>query len=325
MPTDQQATLNQAIQQAIAYHQAGQLPAAAELYRAILQVRPNHPDVNHNLAVLLVKGPQPAEALPYFNAALQADPARDRYWLSYVDALILTGNGAAAQQVLELAQKQRSKGSVVKELVGRMEACMVGLIDGDRIDEALILARKMTSCCPKHGFSWNVLGGLLGKTGHSSEALAPMLKAVELLPMDAEVRANLGNVLRALGRLEEAETVYRQASQIGPDFAGAHDSRGMVLQDLGRLREAEASCRRAILISANQADAYNNLANIIKDSGRINESETFYRLALQVNPAYAEAYNNLGNVLQDLLRPDEVEPCYRRALQVNPKYVEPQR
>lgn len=321
MPTDQLTTLNQAMQQAIAHHQAGQLQEAAELYRAILQVRPNHPDVNHNLAVLLVKGQLPAQALPYFNAALQADPARNQYWLSYVDALILTGNADAAQQVLELAQKQKSRGSVVKELVGRLEACMVDLINQDKIDEALSLARKMTLCCPKNGFCWNVLGGLLGKTGHSKEALQPMLKAAELLPMDAEVRANLGNVLKALGRLKEAETSYRRALQIEPDFAGAHDSLGVVLQDLGRLREAEASCQRATLINADYAEAYNNLGNIVKDRGRINESETLYRRALQVNPGYAEAYNNLGNILQDLLRPNEVEACYRRALQVNPNYV----
>ncbi|MFA7281969.1 MAG: tetratricopeptide repeat protein [Sterolibacterium sp.] len=321
MPTDQLTTLNQAMQQAIAHHQAGRLQEAAELYDAILQVRPNHPDVNHNLAVLLVKGQQPAQALPYFNAALQADPTRDQYWLSYVDALILTGNAEAAQKVLELAQKQNSKGAVVKALAGRLEACMVDLINKDRTDEALSLARKMTLCCPENGFGWNVFGGLLGKTGHSTEALQPMLKAAELLPMDAEVRANLGNVLKALGRLGEAEASYRQALQIEPDFAGAHDNLGIVLQDLGRLREAEVSCRRATLISPDYAEAYNNLGNIVKDRGRINESETLYRLALQVNPGYAEAHNNLGNILQDLLRPNEVEACYRRALLVNPNYV----
>lgn len=45
--------LDTALQQASIYHQAGQLQEAEQLYRAILQIHPSHPDANHNLGVLL--------------------------------------------------------------------------------------------------------------------------------------------------------------------------------------------------------------------------------------------------------------------------------
>ena len=42
-------TIEQALNKAIAHHQAGELQDAEKLYRAILQAQPNHPDANHNL------------------------------------------------------------------------------------------------------------------------------------------------------------------------------------------------------------------------------------------------------------------------------------
>src|SRR3990167_9066266 len=84
-------TIDQFLQRAIAHHQAGQLKDAERLYRAILQVQPNHPDANHNLGVLAVQVKQPAAGLPHFKAALEANPHQEQYWLSYIDALIQSG------------------------------------------------------------------------------------------------------------------------------------------------------------------------------------------------------------------------------------------
>ena len=112
------ATIDQALQQAIMHHQADQLPEAEELYRAILQVQPNHPDANYHLGMLALQVHQPEEALPYLNVALQADPGRDQCWLKYLEALILTGNADAAQQLLELGREH----GLQEELLGAMTA-----------------------------------------------------------------------------------------------------------------------------------------------------------------------------------------------------------
>lgn len=47
--------IEQALHQAITQHPAGQLQVAEELYLAILQLNPDHPDANHNLGVLLAQ------------------------------------------------------------------------------------------------------------------------------------------------------------------------------------------------------------------------------------------------------------------------------
>ena len=93
-------TIEQALNKAIAHHQAGELQDAEQLYRTILQAQPNHPDANHNLGVLAVQVKQPATGLPFFKAALDANPDIEHFWLSYIDGLMLAGQAEVARQVL---------------------------------------------------------------------------------------------------------------------------------------------------------------------------------------------------------------------------------
>ena len=79
------------LQQAVTYHRAGDLAAAEECCRRVLQVDPRHPKANHNLGALCVQQGRIADALPFLIAALEADPAHGQYWLSYVDALRQAG------------------------------------------------------------------------------------------------------------------------------------------------------------------------------------------------------------------------------------------
>ena len=81
-------TIDQALQQGIEAHKAGQVQDADRLYTAILKAQPKHPDANHNMGVLAVGVGKVQEALPFFKTALEANPATAQFWLSYIDALI---------------------------------------------------------------------------------------------------------------------------------------------------------------------------------------------------------------------------------------------
>jgi len=66
-PPEQPQTLSlqEALQQAISHHRAGQLQDAERLYRAILEVAPQQPDANHNLGVLALEVNKPEAALAF--------------------------------------------------------------------------------------------------------------------------------------------------------------------------------------------------------------------------------------------------------------------
>ena len=93
-------TIEQALQQAVEAHKAGKLQDAEHMYRAILQVQPNHPDANHNLGVLAVSVNKAEVALPLFKTALEANPSQEQFWLSDIDALITEKQFDNARSVL---------------------------------------------------------------------------------------------------------------------------------------------------------------------------------------------------------------------------------
>ena len=100
-------TIEQALQQGIEAHKAGQIQEADRLYTAILSAQPKHPDANHNMGVLAVGVGKIEQALPFFKTALEANPAKAQFWLSYIDALIKLDKLDDAKAILDQA---RSKG-----------------------------------------------------------------------------------------------------------------------------------------------------------------------------------------------------------------------
>jgi tetratricopeptide (TPR) repeat protein len=311
------------------------------------------------MGVLAVQMKQPAAGLPYFVAALNADPARKQYWLNYIDALLQAVQLEDARQTLALARQHGLQGDEVEAMAVRLEDdaqvvaqdnqqaskesppvsstasqnskknpsfqeidTLVALFTEGRLREAAALAQAMTVSFPLHEFGWKALGAVFKQMGRSADALVPMQKAAALSPDDVEAHYNLGVTLQELGRLDKAEASYRRALQINPDYTDAHSNLGVTLQKLGHLDEAETSYRRALQINPDYAKAHSNLGNLLNDLGHLNEAEASLRRALQINPDYAEVHSNLGLILHELSRLDEAEASYRRALQIKPDFAE---
>ena len=345
-------TVEQTLNKAIAQHQAGQLQDAGELYLAILQTQPDHPDANHNLGALAVQMNQPAAGLAYFTTALDAEPTRRQFWLSYIDALLQADQRDDARQILALAQRQGLQGDDVDALAIHLKSSasvvaaphaksppdalnsglaspstneidtLVTLFEKRQFTEAAGLAETMTQRFPSHWVGWKMLGVVFMQIGRSADALVPMQQAAMLLPNDAEAHDNLGITLQALGRFDAAEASYRTSLQINPDAAQVHSNLGSTLQALGRLDAAETCYRRALQINPQYAKAHNNLGALLQAQHRLAEAEASLRHALQLHPDYAEAHSNLGLTLSELGDPAAAEASYRRALHINPSDVD---
>lgn len=347
-------TVDQALQQGVAAHREGKLQEAERLYRAILQVQPNHPDANHNLGGLAVAVGKPVDAIPLFKLALEVNPKIEQYWLSYIGLLMKLERFDEAVRALVEGEKsgvssdrldavkqglQRSvpnrRNRTIKnplsevkktkddsssaapsqeQITRLLEHYQVG-----RLEQAESLATSFTQQFPKHALGWKVLGAVFQQSDRLNESLAPMQSAVKLSPQDAEAHYNLGVTLREVGRLDESETSYKRAIALKPGYAQAHSNLGVVLQELRRLDEAETSSRQAIALKPDYAKAHNNLGVTLKEAGRLDESEISYKRAIALKPGYAEAHSNLGNVLNALGRLDEAKASYKQAIALKPE------
>jgi predicted O-linked N-acetylglucosamine transferase (SPINDLY family) len=284
MTTNNPKTLtpDAALRRAIAHQQAGRLQDAEQLYRAILQVQPFHPDANHNLGVLAGQAGQHAAGLPYLKTALTVNPTRGQYLMSYADALQALG----------------------------------------KLDDALANYRRALEIKPEYAEARNNLGVVLQALGQLDDAVASYRRALEIEPDFAHAHCNLGNALQALAQLDDAVASYRRALEIKPDYAEAHYNLGIALQALGQLDDAVASYRRALKIKPDFAEAHSVLGNALQALGQLDDAVASYRRALAIKPEYAEAHNNLGVALQALRQLDDAVASYRRALAIKPDYAE---
>ena len=81
-----------------------------------MQSQPAHPDANHNLGILAVAFDKAEVALPLFKKALESNPKKEQFWLSYIEALISEKQFVNAKQVIEKGKQQGVDGQKLNSL-----------------------------------------------------------------------------------------------------------------------------------------------------------------------------------------------------------------
>ena len=123
--------IEQTARQALGHHQTGELQEAERLYREVLRSQPYHGDVNHNLGVLLIHVGKPQADLPYLKAAVDVNPSKGRYWLSYVEGLLGSGNAHDALIIIDEGKRCGLQGTEVDALRQRIAASLRSVGSGN--------------------------------------------------------------------------------------------------------------------------------------------------------------------------------------------------
>jgi protein O-GlcNAc transferase len=329
------ATLDEALAQALAKarqcHEAGQLRAAEELYRAILQAQPGHAAANHGLGLLEVERAQPSAGLPHFIAALEADPQSPHHWLGYVDALLRSGQAALARDVLALGEQHGLDGAEVERLRRELGPASVPRGKGNKTPRGH--DKRAAARAATHPAARTEATGEPGATevdavitlyqrGEYAAGEVAARRLTERHPQDGRGWKILGALLKAQGDDGQALLAMRRAVELLPDDAQVLSNLGLVLADLGQLAEAEGCHRRALAIRDDFAEAHYNLGNTLLAQRRHEEAAISYRQATQLRPDFALAHCNLGNALMELNRLPEAEAAYQRALALQANLAE---
>jgi len=329
-------TIEQAMQQGVTAHKEGKLEEAEQLYRAILQSQPKHPDANHNLGILAVSVNKADEALLLFKSALEANPKIEQFWLSYIDALIKDKQFDNAKAVLKQGKSQGVKGEKVDALEERLtliteapkstipkQKKSLTLSDkrkkqAENKKQKKAKKQNLKGINPSEAEINNFLQHY--QNGRFSDAEKLAILMTQTFPTHQFGWKVLGAVLKQTGRVIDSLTAMQKSVQLAPQDAEAHNNLGVTLKELGRLDEAEASYTQAIALKPDYAEAHSNLGNTLKELGRLDEAEASYTQAIALKPDYAEAHYNLGVTLQELGRLDEAEASLRQAITLKPDY-----
>lgn len=335
--------LDQQLQEAIAWHAAGQLAEAEQGYRAILQSQPGHTQANYNLGVLLLQQGQAKAARPCFAAALQSSPEREQCWLACIEVFIQCGELAAARNLLDQALRrfvasdelpgmaERLAGIAAQAVGGIASEATAPAKDVERLIELCAAQRyadgeaqalALTERYPRDPFGWKALGVIYEGLGQAAEALPAMQRAAELQPEDAEAHFNLGNGYKSLRRLAEAEASYQRALELDPLMGQALINLGGVYCDQRRLEEAESIYRVVLRGQPNNVEANNALGVVLHSLGRYSEACDSYKRALGVDPDYCKAISNFAITLMAECRWGEAEQKFRLAVEKDPLFAQ---
>ena len=337
-------TIDQAIQQGVEAHKAGQAQEADRLYTAILKAQPKHPDANHNMGVLAVGVGKVETALPFFKTALEANPKVAQFWLSYIDALIKLDRLTDAKAVLDQAKSKGAKGDgfdkleqrlkdaseeppQAKQIASEPQPKQPNILDSLKLDQALKLAKKKAKAgspeeakhiyqdiltkFPKNKRASDGLKGLTGKTvGKNSQGQEPAQDQLQaLITLYSQGQLQLA--------LKQAETLVQQFPQSPVLF----NIQGAVLKGLGQLDLSIQAYNKALAIKPDYAEAYNNMGVTLQEQGKLEMAIKAYNKALAIKPDYAEAYYNMGIALKEKGKLEAAIEAYNKALAIKPDYA----
>ncbi|PZV17506.1 MAG: hypothetical protein DCF22_03530 [Leptolyngbya sp.] len=246
------STLPESLKVAVRYHQAGDIEAAKQTCRAVLEQQPDLADGWHLLALMAHQERNLDEAIAHYQRAIAADPTHcDSY------------NNLA-----------------------------VALHEQGKFDDAIAHYQKVLALKPDYADAHNNYANALREKGRLEEAVQHYQQAIAANPTYADAHNNLGLAYYAMSNFEQAAVAYRQAVALRPNFPQALNHLGNALKEMGNFAEAAVYYQQAIGFKPDYAKAYNNWGNIFRDEGDLQTAIQYYDQATAIEPNFSEAHWN---------------------------------
>lgn len=229
----------------------------------------------------------------------------EEWFLDHVHPTI-AGHRLLAEQLLEL---MRSEGLVASPLSGGARQRVIARVES-RIDRRA------------HAVALKNLSKVLGWAGKQEESQKLALRAVAMIPDDAEAQFEAGNACLQLRRYDDAIRYFRTSLKLLPGSAKAFYGIGLAYELQQRPEKAIEQFRAALEHDPGFANAHFKLGRLYADANRIELAERHYRLALKLNPHDHLSRNGLGILLARRGERDAAEREFRRALRDRPGFAD---
>ena len=172
-----------------------------------------------------------------------------------------------------------------------------------RTDEARAEYARTLAIDPKMSEAYLNLGMLLLDKEEDAAAVAPLRKAVELLPAQSRPRYLLAVALDRSGNHAGAAETFEALIHLDPNDITALDYLGWAALREGQSGEAEARFRRALEVQPQGSEALKGLAHSL-DAQKKPEAAGAYRDYLELMPNDSESRARLIHLLVELQQND---------------------
>jgi arylsulfatase A-like enzyme/Tfp pilus assembly protein PilF len=194
---------------------AGRGQEAADLYRAIIEKRPDTEDAYRKLALVYWREGRAADAIATLELALRNGITQSEVRIRLGQYLAEAGQPAKAIELL-----RDTAGSDPDALIALGNAyTMAG-----RLADASAILHRLIATDPANALAWENLGMAQLQGRGSKDAEASLRRAIELDPSLAGAYTALGVVLANTGRTGEAVDAWKKALSLDPSDQNAADN-----------------------------------------------------------------------------------------------------
>ena len=299
-------------QQAVKYHENGNLSAAENIYRQILETAPDNADVLNLMGLIAQAKGLHDQACGWFYQAIKQAPVASFYFNlglslfndnkpyeaieAYQKALSLQSTMKEAYNYL--AEVYRDLGNTTKAIDNYKKAIE---LDAGYLEARINLAfmEKNTTVLehiaaenPNNAMAVYYLSLL-----YDNETAYSFLKSHSFEIYDIQLR--LGELALKLGR-EEALQYFEKALIFNPRSGVALVNLGNIAASNKEFEKAENLYKRAIELNKDDFAAHAGYGRMLYLDNRKSEALEEYRAAVILNPDSPEVSNNLGLILKDL-------------------------
>lgn len=263
---------------ALAAHQSGDIEAAENLYKELLEKSPEDADILHLLSILMAQKEEFEIARQYIDKALKLQP-----------------NSASFHNTL---------GNIEKNL-GRTEQAI------EQYQRAIHLA-------PHSAAAHNNLGTLLYKQNKIDEAIAHYRHAIQLQHDYADAHYNLAHALTLKNQYDEAIEHIKVTLKYQPNHPQAHGLLGQLYFQKNNIDEAILHYKKRLELDPDHAETHHQLAVAYTQLDQLNDAMRHYQETLKLQPDHLEALHNFGALSIMQRQMNQALKSYLRLLQLQP-------
>lgn len=256
LPDGQRLPVAQALQSAMALHQAGRVRRAAKLYRRVLEVEPRQANALHLFGLTEYQLGNFVHAVALIQSAIVINPR---------DAMFHSNLSAAYRALNEVVEAE----TACRRAIG--------------LDPSL----------PEAHYN---LGGVLLLRKEFKAAAAAYTKALALRPVYVDALLGQGDAFLNMHRYLSALECYQQVIDVQPVNASALTRIGITLRKQGRVEDAIRHYEDAIRRCPAIPELHNNVAILYQGGGRLGDAAASLRRLLELTPDDAEAQHLLNAV-----------------------------
>ncbi|HZY72768.1 MAG TPA: tetratricopeptide repeat protein [Edaphobacter sp.] len=290
-----------------AYSKTGNNAEAIHWFEAALQRRKDFHPALREMSVALARTGSLSQAIEIGERAAASQPLDTATLTNLGNLYLQAGRSADARRVLGQALSINPDLADANNLIG------MAWLQGDNAGAAESSFREAIRTQPDLAEAHNNLGNLLAGNGDYAQAIFEFQKAIESNPFYVEAYHSYGLLLGMTGPFNKAVTVLQQAVHLDPKSASLHVDLGDVLAEHSSFAAAREQYIQAIGLDPESGEAYLGLGNLLAAQKAYAEAEVQFRLAIKHNSSDGRADLGLAQILARRGALSEAREHYQKA------------